>query len=288
MLLFDQLTKQNPLLNDVYEGAVVVDSTAIYDYLSTNAITDPNCVLDLYPLVPPFEMMFIEWRRYGKWRTGMLVARLPMSHPLAEAIGTPTGLSGEPKWVLGCQWHTSEYPAAINHQYFAWLDATGRLLTYPLPDGRPFYATINPPPDEMLWTEASKAEWGGIGMGALVVSLWTLQFFHVKNIVIEDHSAPPALAKKHLRKNGRVPSDYKLVKLHPPREVTRKVGGIELEVEDSEEHHQRRWHMVKGHFRTYTEQAPLMGRAVGRFWFNESERGKGRQPLQHRYEAEAE
>jgi len=98
---------------------------------------------------------------------------------------------------------------------------------------------------------------------------FTMLLLECKNIVTEDVPTPP----KRKMKRGSIKTflpefSYKTLKVIVGGKRRASSGcGI------SSGNHQNRQHLCRGHFKTFTEDKPLMGRAVGRFWWNSSVRG---------------
>jgi hypothetical protein len=78
---------------------------------------------------------------------------------------------------------------------------------------------------------------------------------------------PPAkLAKKHA-KAGRSLCSYRVLDIKPMRKVLVAAGG------ETGEAGRRSFHIARGHFKTYTPDRPLLGHAVGTFWWDQAVRG---------------
>lgn len=91
-----------------------------------------------------------------------------------------------------------------------------------------------------------------------------LMLINSRNTVIIKEDAPAKLNKARIKKN-RIPiPSHRIIKVKIPKTVV--VNGkkqTSLEKYSLEEIKLRR-----GHFKTYTEEAPLFGKYVGRFWWN--------------------
>lgn len=70
----------------------------------------------------------------------------------------------------------------------------------------------------------------------------------------------------------------KKLKRHGSPVITRKTllvkpQGKRYESSGQDTGGKRRWHMARGHFKTFTDEAPLFGRVVGTFWWQSQTRG---------------
>lgn len=100
------------------------------------------------------------------------------------------------------------------------------------------------------------------------VPLLALSFMHCRNITIEDvPGPPPKVARKRAARLGFGETKMTRIRLpgaartaRTPTEVRNAVGQAPL-------------HMVRGHFKTYTEDAPLFGKRTGTYWWGWQARG---------------
>jgi hypothetical protein len=100
-----------------------------------------------------------------------------------------------------------------------------------------------------------------VAMGRLWIALMAINFMHCRNVDLVDHVAAPAVhpRKKHLKEQPGVV--YKTIVIKPMSAVqvseTSSAGGETIP---------RSAHIVRGHFATYSEDKPLLGKYVGTFW----------------------
>ena len=105
--------------------------------------------------------------------------------------------------------------------------------------------------------------------GISAVLNFTLLLLECKNIVTENMPSSP----KNKRKRGGIKTylprfTYKTLKV--------VVGGNKKPSNGSginSDNHNRQ-HLCRGHFKTFTEDKPLLGRAIGRYWWQSSVRGR--------------
>lgn len=98
------------------------------------------------------------------------------------------------------------------------------------------------------------------------VALWTLAFMNTKNVIMEAVE-PNASENKRRAKHGKPPlMRYHVLKIRPiGREASEPQGGT---------HASPALHIRRGHFKTYTEAAPLFGKYTGTFWVDQHIAGK--------------
>lgn len=98
--------------------------------------------------------------------------------------------------------------------------------------------------------------------------LFALSLTHCRNVEIVENDLPPAVRKKR-EKKGIPVIKFKSLVIKPM--------GKQKAAKEGDKPHQpsmRPLHFVRAHFRTYTEDAPLLGRHVGRYFFHMHTRGK--------------
>jgi hypothetical protein len=100
--------------------------------------------------------------------------------------------------------------------------------------------------------------------------LLTISFMHCKNVERQPAEQAAALSKKWTKKHGRPLVRYHVLDIDPMRKVLRSDGGSDgggLK---------KALHICRGHFATYTEDAPLFGRVTGTFWKPQHVRGNAK------------
>lgn len=94
-------------------------------------------------------------------------------------------------------------------------------------------------------------------------SLFAFSLLHCKNVRIEDIPVPPKVAAKRAKK-GIPQITYKTLVVDGMREQVRRERDADPEGEQNTV--KRALHICRGHFATYTTDAPLFGRITGTFW----------------------
>ena len=97
---------------------------------------------------------------------------------------------------------------------------------------------------------------------------FALMLLNTKNITTIDNPPPAKLNKKRI-KNGKQPLfTYKTLRLQLPAKKRKKGSGLSTATDNT-----TRLHLCRGHFKTYTEDKPLLGKFTGRYWWQPHARG---------------
>lgn len=124
----------------------------------------------------------------------------------------------------------------------------------PRESGARFEVGMVPPP------EGNTEDWGNWVITAVKVALLAITFCHCKNVTTRDHAPPPKVARKR-QKAGKHPGvKYKTLVIEGMADILRSEGQVE------KNGIKKALHVCRGHFATYTEEAPLFGRVTGTFW----------------------
>lgn len=101
----------------------------------------------------------------------------------------------------------------------------------------------------------------------LLPALFALSLMHCRNVTVRTVDPPAALAKKAARHHGRPLTRYHVLDIAPMREVLDGKG------EAKRRGLRHALHLCRGHFKTFTPDAPLFGRHVGQYWWADHARG---------------
>jgi hypothetical protein len=126
--------------------------------------------------------------------------------------------------------------------------------------GGPIQLTKDPP-------EEIVQDWAD-SIGQLIFpSLLTLSFLHCKNVKISNITPPKKLSRKHQKKRGRELVRYHILDIDPMRKLLERYRtGSQLSFRQA-------LHICRGHFKTFTSDAPLLGRHTGTYWWAPHIRG---------------
>lgn len=264
-----------------FEGAVVVSAEEVADYWDGLPIgTDALDLLDA--VVPPFERLFIEFRKRPKdsrgevesW--GILMsttdesATEAMEARVASGDGsTSASIRSEARWLL----HASLVietkkgrPVGPVVRWLITLTTEGRVDPSGLIDGMPpLFATpieipTFPPEDAYSFADT-------LGGTYLAPALFAVSLMHCKNVKVRPVDPPERLSKKHERKTGKPLTRYHVLEIAPMRRI------LDTEGEAQTKGLSHALHICRGHFKTFTEDAPLFGKRVGTYWWPAHVRG---------------
>ncbi len=112
-------------------------------------------------------------------------------------------------------------------------------------------------------------------------ALFAIGLMHCKNTQVREADQPAKWRKAYERRHHRLPLTYKVIHVSQFKEAMDANGRLRGSVGNSP----YRLHQVRGHYKTYTQEAPLFGKLTGRFFWSEQFRGKqGAGVIKHRYE----
>ena len=97
--------------------------------------------------------------------------------------------------------------------------------------------------------------------------LMTLSFLNCRNVQTRTEEAPLGLQKKWRKRHDRDLVRYEVLDINPMKTT------LESEGEIGTKGLRHALHVCRGHFKTYTPEKPLLGRASGTFWWADHVRG---------------
>ena len=100
-----------------------------------------------------------------------------------------------------------------------------------------------------------------------VPALLAIGWMNCKNLTLEDVKIPEHTQRRRRKNRQPIGLDYRQIKVMPDK---RKKSGTTSSHEDPQP---QPLHMVRGHFKTFTAEKPLLGRIVGTFWWSHQLRG---------------
>ncbi|MEE8551456.1 MAG: hypothetical protein V3T08_09425 [Gemmatimonadota bacterium] len=96
-------------------------------------------------------------------------------------------------------------------------------------------------------------------------------FMHCRNVVQREVSQPRGPSRQWAREHGRPLVRYHVLDIDPMKATLEAEGGV------SKNGLKKALHICRGHFATYTEDAPLFGNYVGTVWKPQHVRGSAQQ-----------
>jgi hypothetical protein len=115
--------------------------------------------------------------------------------------------------------------------------------------------------------EEQRLAWGGYFLSMFASALLAISFMHCKNVDVVRVDPPPKLSRKAARQRGSPLNSYYVLDIQPMRRV------LDTEGEAGANGLRHALHICRGHFKTFTEEAPLFGRHVGTYWWDAQARG---------------
>ena len=109
------------------------------------------------------------------------------------------------------------------------------------------------------------------GLHIVKTALLTIALMNCKNVKVEQRTLPPKVTAARVRRSkGHIPPISQWGVVHLPRRTRAARTPSEAKAGAGGNVAQ---HLVGGHFKTYTDEHPLLGRAVGRYWWGSFLRG---------------
>ena len=245
------------LLMEEVGGATVVSAEEVQDYWLTlperlNILAEVKA-----PVAPPFDRTFVEVQRRPDPRMGFeswgvlfqdmgrkdndtwgvaasLVAEWTKHEPIGPVVSAVFRL--QPDGFLASDGPDHFEAAPISH----------RLAQIPEDTDSEFIHMFNP---------------------YLGAALFAVSLMHCKNVTLHPVDPPDRLSRKHERKHGLPLTRYHVLDIAPMRQI------LDGEGEAQTKGLPHALHICRGHFKTFTEQAPLFGRHVGTYWWPSYVRG---------------
>lgn len=261
---------------------VVADDVARMYWQSEQIAWDSTS--DFGPLRPPFDYMWIEGRVPADVFAGGGWQHIAESERMTNgSIVTVQPAAGQHEWE-----HFTGYTPTdgliVSMAHFSALP-DGPVMAMPCgsrlhisEDGDYIGRVIITPESErwdLIATRISKAAMDAMiaseGMAAHVAML-AISLMNCKNVQLEDHEPSAKVSKRHKDRTGVPLVRYTTIALPKPSgpskaEMTSAVGEPQP------------WHLVRGHFKTYTQDAPLFGSRVGTWWWGWQTRGSAKNGL---------
>ena len=251
------------------EGAAVVIGDEVADYFRRTASERESLDDQLGVLVPPYPSLWVEAQGVGNlvdaraWGILMTVDDSPTDHEV-EALADATYLVNV---MLVAEWRKGR-PVAPCLSVKLGLGADGHWLR----SGRTLAIAGDLPTFDFIgdeWVAEMRGHRGPRHVLSHLLSplLLTVSFMHCRNVFRREVEPPSKLSKKHERKSGRPLTRYHVLEIAPMRRI------LDTEGEAQTKGLGHALHICRGHFKTFTEDAPLFGKRVGTYWWPAHVRG---------------
>lgn len=276
-LMFDRLRLQmrNTPLNDLLSNTTVFYN----DDALRQAINGEVELEELPSLAPPYDKFFVEFRMplFDEARERYHILAMPYAGVHITALRYPEGVMAKFAGDL-YEW-SYEMIAFLENQNtgeidnlgagYVLLDTNGQALEFTTEAGETGYCRFT-------WGIKYRDPKTGappsrdrdiLPQTILDAALYTVGMLHCRNIGTTIVDPRRAEAKKMLKHYGVPMTRYHILK------VTGKGSGAGAEIGAPTGQH-RPLHWCRGHFKHYTEEAPLMGKFSGTYYFGAHVRGR--------------
>lgn len=267
----------------------VIDATPVSDEL--NRFDEPAWKgmfqKEAYPnIAPPFPQCFLEWgsvlvhgdnRALGRFGVVVTDATEGAGKALKGQLATE-----DYRWLLSFHFmlDISRRFLLLPGAAYVYVGGEGEIngdkITIQLHKDYSWISQRPPNTDIYDWLGqviniANVLPWDFCNASMMPIALRTLSIMNCKNVTLED-SPLRRQQRRQLERKG-VPTDIiKILKIKPYGTRT-KGGGVET----SEPRRLERSHVVRGHFKEFTEDAPLFGKWSGLFFWGSHLRGDAAQ-----------
>jgi len=295
----EQPLNKNVLDNMKLSEVVVADNVCDYYYFGTTQEYWP--VEEFVLQVPPFRSMFIEMRppnftrseEFGVRRWGSLdKGPAPRAWgALVQSVdrksfrgydGFEFNLDGErmmklpdsTRWVvsMGLVLEFEKYrPGSFDYAFCLFVDEDGTITR--TADGKPHImaqflpgAVLKNPASELPLEQGKQL--AGQLCSFIHPIMLTISFMNCKNVSTSYVESPPKLSRSFEKEHGVPLVRYKVLEIGEMRRYIHQQG--EGHTASSVK---KALHICRGHFKTFSEEKPLLGRATGTFWWSQQLRG---------------
>jgi hypothetical protein len=227
----------------------------------------------LSTVAPPLRDMWIEFDGVGNrlnlrsWGVHLVVADGPgVEHPIR-----PDWVPDAARWVvvfhiLG-EWTKGDVVGQIASGAIC-LDADGILIHGEQPGLRSVHIALGGDAVlEQRMEDEHVAFYYSRAQELLYAALLAVSFCHCKNVDRNEVKPSEKLSRSFQRRHGRPLTRYWVLDIEPMKRVLAYDGQVH-------QHGLRHaLHICRGHFKTYTAEAPLFGKVTGTYWWTDQVRG---------------
>jgi len=238
---------------------VVADGAAAY----LGGLDDGVQLADMVAtLAPPFRHFFVEFSLRAD-KMGMRAAGV-----LFEVLRAPGDdeweSDADASWVMHAtllgEWEKNECVGPL----CSWLITLGDDGCLRYRDGRDVMASL---PEIDAMEESERDGWHRALNLYLFAALFAVSLMHCKNVDVVEVDPPEKLSRRHRQRHGSPLFSYRVL------DVTPMTRTLESDGRRSEEGLAGALHICRGHFKTFTADAPLFGSRTGTFWWADHLRG---------------
>jgi hypothetical protein len=219
-------------------------------------------------MAPPFNKFWVEFQQVPCPNNEQLNAWgvLVTANEDPNTIKKVDGDDGKPRWFLELLLFLEPEkgkPFGPVAEYFAGLAEDGTWFRHN--DGGVFWGGTLVGFDNL--PEDVEQESGDYYAQFCFPALLTISFLHCRNIEIRPVIPSEKQSRSYRKKHGRDLVRYHILDIKPIRQL------IERYRRGERSDLRRALHICRGHFKTFAPDAPLLGKAVGTFWWGPQVRG---------------
>jgi len=219
-------------------------------------------------MAPPFDKFWVEFQQVpcpnddelNAW--GVLVT----AHDDPSTIMKLDGYDRSPRWLLTLLLFLEREkgkPFGPVTEHYAGLAEDGTWFRHD--DGKVFWAGHLAGLDKAPYDVQQQA--GDYYAQFCFPALLTISFLHCRNIEIRPVAPSDKRSRSYRKKHGKELVRYHVLDIKPIRRL------IDSYRRGDRSDLRRALHICRGHFKTFSPDAPLLGRAVGTFWWGPQIRG---------------
>lgn len=262
----DQIVSKVPFKSSAFEGIPIIVGDDVALYLST--FPKGTNIRDVVAtMAPPFDRFFIEFQNVpNEWNIYAWGALVTVRDD-PDKIDYIEGDDGKPRWILDFETFIEPEkgkPFGPIGSHLAGLAEDGTWFQHAdggvYWGGSPVEFTVKPSEEMVQQAGDSVAQ-------LLFPVLLTISFMHCKNVDLRHITPPKKLSRKHRKKRGRDLIKYHVLDIEPIRKIFDKHGA------GSKQTLRKALHICRGHFKTFTADAPLFGNLTGTYWWPQHVRG---------------
>lgn len=234
---------------------VIADETGSWYWLSPQDVWDYSSHFG--PLRVPYTRMWIEWKiprrifANGQWHNNLHIRQHGVA--LIASDPPPSAPEGAAQTIIGNGFAEMRngVVASVPASMFLHVTAAGEYL-------RVEYLANQNDPAHQHWIELTN--------NLMKPAMLAVSLMNCRNVSVEHVAGAPQTRKR--RKRGTPSQDHHVIRL-PGRPSPANPAAARESAGDP-----MPFHLVRGHFKTFTDDAPLFGKRVGTYWWGWQTRGK--------------
>lgn len=249
-----------------FENVPVIAADDVAFYVST--LPEGTKFRDVVAsMAPPFNGFFIEFQKVpNKWNLyawGVLISAIEDPKKIIQMEGD----DNKPRWILNFETfieYKKGHPIGPIADHQAGLGEDGTWFRHANNEvwwgGGPVEFDEDPPVQVVQQIGNNVAQ-------LLFPVLLTISFIHCKNTNLIAMNPSEKLSKKHKKRTGHDLIRYHILDIDPLRKL------FEQYKTNKKTDLRNAFHLCRGHFKTFTKDAPLFGKYTGTFWWDQQARG---------------